>query len=165
MRTAGPWTATLTDRTEPAPQVFVGLSPIATEPDGRCSVSLSLAEGTNVVTVRAADWFHLDPTLGQVPGNEAAATLTIIRDSRPPEITVTAPSTPTNSDIANVRGRIAESISPTETYDPASVEVEVGGRRAWVLADGSFSITAPLTEGANSISLSATDLAGNTATG
>ena len=157
-------TAILTGQSDPGASVFVGLSPIATEPDGRFSVSLSLAEGTNVVTVRAADWFHLDPTLGQVPGNEAAATLTIIRDSRPPVITVTAPSTPTNSDIANVRGRIAESISPNETYDPASVEVEVGGRRAWVLADGSFSITAPLTEGANSISLSATDLAGNIAT-
>ncbi len=154
-------TATISGATEPGATVSIGSSILVAGADGTFSFSLSLADGRNEVRVRAADWFHMDALGVDLPGNEAVADLTIIRDTVSPAVTVTAPASPTPSDLAEIRGRVTESISSTEMYDPSTVLLTVGGRRAWVLADGSFFISVSLVEGVNTISIEAVDLAGN----
>ena len=156
-------TATISGSTEPGATVSIGASTLVAGADGLFSFSFTLADGRNDFRVRAADWFHLDPLGAENPGNDVVVDLTIIRDTVLPVITVITPASPTPSDVAEIRGRITESISATETYDPSTVLLTVDGRRAWVLADGSFSIDVSLVEGTNTVSLDAVDLAGNSA--
>ena len=152
-------TATVSGTSEPGATVFVAGASVRVGPDGRFAIPAALADGRNDFSLRAADWFHAGAA-----GNEAVLPLTIIRDTVAPGVRAFPSATPTASDIAEIRGRVSENISATETYDPASVTLTVNGRRTWMQADGTFSVAVALTEGPNTISITAVDLAGNSAT-
>jgi len=156
-------TAVVSGRTEPGATVSIGAASSLAPADGTFAFTVNLTERRNEFVVQASDWFHLDPLGDLLAGNSAQVSMTIIRDIRAPTILVTAPASPTASDVVLLRGRVTESISATEGYDPATVVLTVGGRRAWVQADGSFSVALPLSEGANAFTVVAMDLAGNSA--
>jgi len=103
-----------------------------------------LGEGENVISVRARN-----PT-----GNEATMSLTITIDTVAPELVAVTPA-----DGAFVN---AATIALSGTYSEPIKVLSVLGHSAAI--DGTnFTLSVPLDEGPNRLSLSATDMAGNTA--
>ncbi|HLE45632.1 MAG TPA: S8 family serine peptidase [Thermoplasmata archaeon] len=151
--------ATVSGTSEPGATVSVAGVSVDVGADGRFAIPVPLADGRNDFSLRAADWFH-----ASVAGNEALLRLTIVRDTVAPTIRAFPSASPTASGIAEIRGRISENISATESYDPTTVTLTVNGRRTWTQADGTFSVSVALTEGPNTVSIIAVDLAGNSAT-
>lgn len=114
--------------------------------NGSFSTSVSLLEGTNVITVVATD----------ASGNKTTQTITVIKDSTPPTLAVTQPTSGliTNNSTLTVSGTVADSTSVTLTVNGNAVS----------LTNGSFSTTINLSEGLNTVTVVATDAAGNTTT-
>jgi len=105
------------------------------------SCDVTLVEGSNVITATATD----------AAGNTATAEATIVLDTVAPVVEITSPSEDAllNSLEVTIEGTATE-------VD----EVVVGGLTAPVV-DGAFSIILTLNEGANSVTATATDAAGN----
>jgi RHS repeat-associated protein len=113
--------------------------------NGSFSTSVNLVEGTNEITVVATD----------ASGNQTTETITVIRDSTPPTLTVDNEQlTVTNQQSIVVSGTVADSTSVTLTVNGQSEPI----------SNGAFSTTVNLVEGVNTITVVATDAAGNTTT-
>ncbi len=114
--------------------------------DSSFSVPVSLSEGTNVITVVATDVYN----------NISTKTLTVIKDSTPPILTLESPSNGliTKDTVVTAWGTVADS---------TAVKVTVNGTNVVVDAD-TFRTTLGLVEGVNTVSVMATDAAGNTTT-
>ena len=111
----------------------------------RCTVT-GLVNGDNTVTVRAAN----------ASGGTASVTGTLSVDTQPPVITLTA--LPNNS----ITGEQVQNFSGSVT-DAHLDTLTVNGRPV-AMAAGKFSVPVSLVVGANSIDVTAADLAGNKAT-
>ena len=110
------------------------------------SATVPLAEGSNTLTAVAANQVGLTTT----------ATRSVTRDSTAPVLTITAPT----DNLVTA----AQSITVSGTIsDDGTVTVTVNGEAA-VLSGGTFSASVPLTGGANTITVKATDAAGNVTT-
>jgi hypothetical protein len=116
-------------------------------PGGAFSAQVALSQGVNSIVAVVSD----------AAGNQASATVAVILDTTPPTVTLTSPQ---NGAITNQQ-QVAVSGTAADNYSVASVTV---GGQAVALTGNQFSTVVQLTAGANSIAVSATDLAGNTQT-
>jgi hypothetical protein len=114
--------------------------------DGYYHGTIGLNEGDNLLTVTAID----------LAGNAATTSISVTRDTTPPWLTVTAPA-----DGAVVP---ANTVVNGTVSDASAVSVTVNGANVPVGAGGMFSTTVQLANGANTITLRATDAALNTRT-
>jgi subtilisin family serine protease/uncharacterized protein YfaP (DUF2135 family) len=112
--------------------------------NGSFSRFVNLIEGPNPISVVATD----------LAGNLARVDVTVHRDTIPPPLMVTEPSSGSwlNYPTVIVRG-----------VSEQGATVSVGGQLATVQSDGSFEVPVALMEGSNLINLTATDTAGNSA--
>ncbi len=114
--------------------------------DGIWRATLSLVEGANVATVVAYDG----------AGNSAQAVFTVYRDSTSPAISLSSPT-----DGARI-GALTTAVVGT-LQDASACTVTVNGV-ATSVSGGSFSADVTLVVGANTVTVSATDSAGNNST-
>ncbi|EHP85211.1 flagellar hook capping protein [Geobacter metallireducens RCH3] len=129
--------------------VTVNGQTVTVNPDGSFSYALSLQSGANTVTVVATD----------NAGTQKTDIRTITYDPAAPVLTVSAPadnSTTTQSFIT-LNGTISE----TSTV---SVSVNGSAPQTAAISGNSYTATVYLVKGVNTISISATDLAGNITT-
>ncbi|HEX7050103.1 MAG TPA: hypothetical protein VF188_07890 [Longimicrobiales bacterium] len=133
------------DRT--AVGVSVNGSPLAVDAAGAFTGELTLSEGANALTLVATD----------EAGNSTVLVRNVVRDTTPPVLIVSAPE-----DSAVVEGE-SVAVSGTVT-DQTAVTLTLNGEALAVAADGTFSGEAALAEGANMLTFTATDAAGNTST-
>ena len=115
-----------------------------------CKPASALKDGSHTIAITATD----------NDGNTSAAkTSTFTVDSVPPTLSITAPAEGlvTNKKTVTVTGK-------TDDATSKPVTVTVNGSAATVGTDGSFSKDVTLTEGANKITIIATDKAGKTTT-
>jgi hypothetical protein len=115
--------------------------------EGTWTIDLPLDEGTNTISIEAAD----------LAGNTAGLGIDILLDLTPPEIDVTSPSTTdtitTNKDNLTLEGTVTG--ADTLEFNDASLSFD---------GTGAFTKEVTLTEGDNVLTLTAEDLAGNMAT-
>ncbi len=117
-----------------------------TEQDAQCNLAVPLAEGGTVLAAQVSDY----------AGNTSdKATITFTVDTVPPVITITAPDNGfvTNQTPLAISGSINETVAAT-----------LNGNSLTLDAQNQFNVSADLTEGSNSFTIIATDLAGNSAT-
>jgi RHS repeat-associated protein len=111
---------------------------------GAFRTQLPLTEGVNFLTIVAED----------AAGNSTSQTRQVIRDTQPPVITITEPaegqSTP--EETLTVRGSV---------QDATAVTLTVNGQAVPLGADKTFSSVVSLAVGSNTVTVSATDAAGN----
>ncbi|QXE90952.1 hypothetical protein KP001_21695 [Geomonas subterranea] len=119
---------------------------VAVNPDGSFSAAVTLVAGANVITVVAADQ----------AGNAQSDVRTITFDPTAPVLSITAPGD--NSDSAQsfttVTGTVDESSTVTVTDNG-------GNQTSAAISGNTFSATVNLVAGVNTITITATDLAGN----
>ena len=119
--------------------------------DGSFSETLSLSEGENTIVLSATDAFE----------NEAqtSATTIVTLDTDAPTVTLSAPAT-SNDATVSVSGSV------TDASDITTAQLEVNGfsETLTLASDGSFNTDVALSEGSNSLVVSATDEYGNTGT-
>ena len=104
-------------------------------------------EGSNAILVTAID----------AAGNRTDSTRTVIRDTNPPQITITAPVDRlfTNVDSVTITGTVTDLTAITANINGVPLTLGTGG---------AFSARVALTTGANFLIVAATDAAGNAAT-
>jgi len=126
-------------------RVTVNGALVTVGPGGTFATTVALVEGPNAIAVVATD----------LAGNAATAVRAITLDSIAPVVTVTAPasSVTTNQAYVVVSG----------TMDDPTATVLVNGIEVRPDASGAWSLALPLGEGANAITVSAVDAAGNRA--
>jgi RHS repeat-associated protein len=125
--------------------VRVNGTPVSIASDGSFSTSVSLIEGSNIVTVTATDGASNTFTIQRL----------VIRDTTPPVIAITDPDEGFVTKEAKV-------VVGGTVEDSTSVTVTVNGVPAIVAENGEFTSTATLAEGVNTITVVATDTLGNT---
>ena len=129
--------------TEPGATVTVnGASAAVNATTGRFSHDIVLAEGANTITVVARD----------TAGNTATDARSVTLDTTAPSLTVTAPAQ--GSRVAT------NSVQVTGTTD-ADATVSVNGISAPVSSIGGFDVTIVLLDGHHTVTIVATDPAGN----
>jgi hypothetical protein len=144
-------TGTATDDTG-VTGLTVNGNPVTPESDGSFTTTVSLTSGVNTITVVATD----------AVGNTAAKTITITyttpaaSDTTPPTITILSPASGTTASTSTI------TISGTASDESGIANVMVNGILATGITDWSADVT--LTEGANMITVVATDKAGIIAT-
>jgi len=121
----------LTGRANPNATVHVGTASVQADAGGQWSAAVALVEGPNLITVT---------------NGSASASVTVVRDSTPPVLQLTAAATETE----------AETVLLTATSEPDAV-VKIEGQEASTL-------TVPLALGSNTFTATATDRLGNQAT-
>ncbi|MBI4749276.1 MAG: hypothetical protein HY774_12355, partial [Acidobacteria bacterium] len=107
------------------------------------SASVTLAEGSNTITVSATDAF----------GNASSALRTVVLDTTAPVVTITSPedgATTTESQIT-VTGTVTDATTSTVTVNDIAATP----------SGNEFSAVVPLFEGPNTLLVRATDAAGN----
>lgn len=120
---------------------------VATSDDGTYSLPITLSDGANSLTAKAATDTGM---------TDASAAVTVVLDQAAPELTITNPAngTKTNKETVTVEGTVAD----------ANIDkVTVNGQNATV-TDGSYSKRIILDNGENTIAVVATDKAGNSTT-
>jgi hypothetical protein len=115
---------------------------------GKFDGKLSLSPGENSIVAIATD----------TSGNKSRPSKAVIvrYDATPPKLLIVEPGesvTTSTSASATISGKTDQSAS-----------VDVNGRQAIVQADGQFSISMPLSDGQNTITIKSTDAAGNART-
>ncbi len=117
--------------------------------NGDFEEEISLKEGENKINIVAVD----------NAGNKTEKALIVTVDTTPPVVKITAPA---NFETVN-EGSIT--VSGTATDSSSGIDtVTVNGNAVTVASDGSFSTSVSLTEGDNTITIVATDKAGNKTT-
>jgi hypothetical protein len=141
---------TLRGVSEPATHVRInarqGVVAAESYPDGSFSARVPLLEGSNDITVRAAD----------SAGNVSEQTFTVVQDTFAPQIVMSSPTgnTATQADTLTVSGQISDS-------DPGMLQATLNGDTL-PLEGGAFDVAMTLEEGLNEVVIVATDAAGNT---
>ena len=130
--------------TESTANLTVNGVQVTVDPAGTFRTTLSLPEGVHSIDVVATD----------AANNSNTVTVEIEVDITPPVLTLTSPTDGATTGDASV---LVSGITEPEA------SVEVNGIEVNVASDGSFSLPVTLVEGANVISVDATDAAGNTA--
>lgn len=137
-------TVTVSGTTDPGATVTVDGTAVSVSSRGSFSASYTLADGTHTFSVVATNGAGLTQT----------ATRTVTVDTTAPALTLTSPSSGllTRDPVVQVSG----------TTEPGATVV-VNGVSAAVSPSGTFSVALSLHEGADTISATATDAAGNQA--
>jgi hypothetical protein len=128
--------------------VTVNGAPVTVNPAGTFSTALTLVAGSNPVTVVATDTVNTQTT----------ASRTINYDPAVPILTVTTPAdnSTTTQSFVTVTGTINETSTVT-------VKDNAGSPQSAAINGSSFTATVNLVSGLNTIDITATDLAGNSA--
>lgn len=128
--------------------VTVNGTAVAVAANGSFSATVNLSGGSNTITVTATD----------EAGNVTTDTRTVARATHGPSLTIVSPVAGfiTNENSVLVTGSVSDSVSPVAS-------VTVNGVAA-LLSGGEFSATASLAEGANTITVVATNSVGLTTT-
>ncbi|MBT0653541.1 hypothetical protein [Geomobilimonas luticola] len=129
--------------------VTVNGQAVTVNADGSFSTALTLVAGANTVTVIATD----------KAGNQTTDTRTITFDPTAPVLTVSAPAdnSTTSQSFITLNGTINEASS-------VSVSVNDGAPQSASISGTTYSATVYLVAGVNTITVNATDLAGNITT-
>ena len=127
--------------------VTVNGQTVAVNPDGSFSAALPLIAGANTVAVVATD----------KAGNQQNDTRTITYDPTAPILTISAPADNSSSSQSFVT--LTGTINETATVQ---VTDNGGSRQSASISGSTFTATVYLVAGVNTITVSATDLAGNT---
>ncbi len=136
---------TLADRT--AVQANVNGVRVTPDAAGAFTVRVPVGEGTSFITLSATD----------AAGNTASVVRQVVLDTRPPELAVTAPA-------EGLATRESSVVVTGTAKDVSAVTVRVNGVAATVGAEGAFRAEVPLpADGAATLSIVATDAAGNAA--
>jgi len=130
--------------TDPAVQVVVNGAP-ATVTGSTFQAALVLLEGANPVSVIAMDR----------AGHQGTASGSVILDQRPPALRL---ETPSPNQVFN---RPAARVAGTVSDENGIATLQVNGVAVSPAADGGFETSVPLSEGAQTITVAATDVAGN----
>ena len=133
---------TVSGHIDEAGSVTVNGVSVTPDTDNNFSQDVTLTEGANTITVVATDNFT----------NSSTVTINVTLDTTTPVITVTAPADGTTTSQA--------SQTITGSLDEPAV-LTINGTAITLGAGNSFSHTLGLTEGSNTITLQATDAAGN----
>jgi hypothetical protein len=115
--------------------------------NGSFQGAVSVQEGTNVITIKATDSYN----------NTTTIVRNIVRDSTPPSLTISAPS------IGIITNQSSITVSGTAT-DTHAVTISVNGTAVSLAQNGSWTGTAALKQGTNTITVVAADAVGNTVT-
>ncbi|MFA5832146.1 MAG: RHS repeat-associated core domain-containing protein [Bacteroidota bacterium] len=115
--------------------------------NGIYSSQVALNEGSNTIIIVVTD----------AAGNISTETRTVVRDSSVPTLTVTIPA---NNSITN---QTSVFVSGT-VIDSTTASITVNGTLLSIGSNGSFGVVLSLVEGINTITIVATDAAGNSAT-
>jgi RHS repeat-associated protein len=136
---------TLTDASTTT--LTVNGSPVTVGTGGAFTTQVVLAEGINTLTVIAKD----------TANNQSTVTRMVIRDTQAPILTIQTPTEGqiTNQQTINVSGMVT---------DASSTILTVNGSLVQIGANDVFSTQVVLTEGSNTITIMATDAAGNKTT-
>ncbi|TLM65893.1 MAG: DUF1566 domain-containing protein [Deltaproteobacteria bacterium] len=118
--------------------------------DGVFSDLVHLVNGSNSLTVTARDQ----------AGNRTTRTRTVVLDSTAPGITLDAPA----DNSATVQSTVTVSGTVDEPVATLTITDEAGNSYSPTRNGSAFSQAVPLSDGANTITVSATDAAGNTGT-
>jgi hypothetical protein len=129
----------------PVPAVTVNGVGAAAAPDGSFRVKVPLVAGENALVASA-----------QNPLGQTTASAALRRDSRPPELVVSAPAEGALTADSGIE------VAGTLRDDHAIRSLRLGSESVPVVA-GAFRARAPLAPGANALELVATDAAGNEA--
>src|SRR5207244_1270380 len=135
---------TVSGTTQPGATVQVDGTQVSVDSAGRFSYAIILPDGLHTFFVVAYD----------ASGRVSTKTITVVVDTRAPALTLVSPG----ADVTTFDGTIEVS----GTTEPGTTLV-VNGFSAAVALDGSFSVRIGLTEGRNTIGVTATDAAGNVA--
>ncbi len=135
---------TVSGMTEPGATVTINGTPVSVNTFGRFTIAPTLPDGDHTFTVVATD----------AAGNVATEVVDITVDTVAPAVSLTSPASGTTVQVATV--------TVTGTTEPGAA-VTVNGLAPEVDANGAFSFNLGLTEGSNTITATATDLAGNSA--
>ena len=132
----------VTGSTEIGAVLMINGEPVPVDTSGNFATSITLSEGENTLTATATD-----PAL-----NSNTVNVTLYLDTAPPPLTVTSP----------VEGLVTKEIvvNVTGVTEP-DIGVSIGEHVLQANADGSFSAWILLGLGDNSLSVTATDTAGN----
>ena len=136
---------TVSGTTEPGATITVDGAPVTVAGSGAFTTSVTLSEGANTITVVATD----------AAGNSVTVTRRVTRDTVAPAITVSAPAdgAVTSSTAVTVSGTVE-----------VGAGVTVNGIRAAVSATGAWSVSLALSDGTQTITVTAVDAAGNSVT-
>jgi hypothetical protein len=128
--------------------VTVNNQAVIVNADGSFSHALTLAAGVNTITTIATD----------NAGNQQIDTRTVTYDLNVPVLAVTAPAdnSTTIQSFLNVTGTISEAAT-------VAVSVNNGSPQTAAISGSTFNATVNLVSGVNTIDITATDLAGNSA--
>jgi hypothetical protein len=125
--------------------VTVNGAPVTVGPSGDFSMTVALVEGPNAIVIAATD----------EAGNEAHVTKSVTRDSTAPMLAL---STPANG------ATLGDNVVRVSGTSEPGADLTVNGLRVVVGAAGAWSVDLGLAGGSNTITVDATDAAGNTAT-
>ncbi|TQF15752.1 hypothetical protein FJV41_11785 [Myxococcus llanfairpwllgwyngyllgogerychwyrndrobwllllantysiliogogogochensis] len=128
----------------PVDHVEVGGELLSQGADGRWRRTISLLEGVNQLVVQVLD----------TAGNTTTRSVSVVRDSTPPTLTLTGPSE--GARIGALTVTVHGSVS-----DATPVILTINGGPAALSADGTFEVNRSLVQGANTLELRATDAASN----
>ncbi|MDR3578684.1 MAG: Ig-like domain-containing protein [Oryzomonas sp.] len=128
-------------------QVTVNRTPV-TVTNGSFSTSVTLALGTNTITTVASDQ----------AGNTETDTRTITLDETAPQITIAQPADNSATNVSPLT--VSGTVDKTAVVN---VAVNGGSSQAATQDNDGFTVQVPLAEGTNTISITATDQAGNIA--
>ncbi|MFQ6012592.1 MAG: S8 family serine peptidase [Thermoplasmata archaeon] len=135
----------ITGTTEPGAIVTINGTPVSVDSSGNFALlSFPLAEGLNSIPVVATD----------AAGSQASTTIEITVDTIAPPISLSSPADGAAVEVA--------AVTVTGTTEPGALVV-VNGLAVDVDANGAFSLDLALSEGSNTITATATDPAGNSA--
>lgn len=127
---------------EPGTLTVAGI-PATVRADGSFEAPVSLVEGSNAIALQATD----------AAGNAGTASITVVRDSTPPALTIDATPSETSGPTVTVSGTVESGISFV-TVNGAPVPV----------TNGEYSTDVALSYGPNTIYVTAADAAGNPTT-
>jgi hypothetical protein len=140
---------TVTDSATGVKSLTVNTQAVTPAADGSFSVAITLVDGSNIITTVATDNAN----------NKTTDTRTITLDTTAPTLTVTAPAD--NSKTALAASTVTGTISETSTV---TVKVGTGTPQSAAITGSDYSSNINLVSGLNTITVTATDLAGNKST-
>jgi len=132
-------------------EVMLNGETVSLNPDGTFSKSVALHLGTNTLTLLVKD----------EAGHYAMDTIVIISDTAAPIVLIDEPSETitTNQESITITGRVCD--LPPETGVEVSMNMNGVSQEVTIDENGKFSVSVPLTDGENVISITAVDEAGN----
>ena len=159
------WSPSLSEETYPISgyAIYRGTKPNSSSAAQIAITSSSITTYTDRnVTLGKTYFYYVKAFDNQTPPNysEPSNEVSIeIKDTTPPTITINSPEdgAETSDDFVNVSGTITDDLSGIDS-------ATINGNSLTLNSDGSFSTTVSLTEGDNTITITATDKAGNKAT-